>query len=88
MRNKNLKNDLTMKKFYNIMREANFSRATSILMTIPTGLENLVKKIYRSLGPEIETDKKNQTYKIVGEGFFFSHLTEAYFSFKGYQKVT
>lgn len=49
--------------------------------------KNLFTRIYESVGPSFEIDKENKTYKVIDEGLFFLHLTEAYFTLRGYSQI-
>ena len=48
---------------------------------------NLVSRIYNAIGPEVHVDHKNRTYEIIREGFFLTHLTEAYYTLKKYKRI-
>jgi hypothetical protein len=48
---------------------------------------NLLTRIYDFFGPSISIDDLNKTYRVIDEGLFFLHLTQAYFTFKGYKQI-
>jgi hypothetical protein len=47
-------------------------------------LTDLLKKFYKAVGPELEIDREHKKVEI-REKYFFSKITETYYTFRGYQ---
>jgi len=49
--------------------------------------KNLVTRIYETLCPKVGVNYNDKTFEVLHEGFFFYHLTEAYYALKGYRRI-
>ena len=77
-------NNFTAKQAYAISRQAGAGVLESLLIyAIPTGIGNFFKK----LGPEIIVDKDKRIVTIESEGSCGYHLTETYYTLKGYKII-